>query len=558
MKNTRIVFIEQISSIPKGIRDKYLAILEFKNNGKFNVKYNLAKDIFRILYSHHSIKWDDKKLMKKHKLSESAFRFHKSTILKELRNLVFQNQSTISKTDDDLEEKYKYYVDCYSNGKMERYRNEFLLFEKEVRKKNIKHSHSVILTDVQRILMIYYFHKRNYLRFNYFYNSIVRIQKKITKVTNLKAKDISSIKINYLWAEYYKQSFNWINNKDLIKSEKYISDICREARKYKISIHHLSTIIIRMWISRSRNELTKMEELAKEGYELAVKYKEEHISYLFQAYLHFGYMVNKKISEDKCVELIGELYNKVKLYSPYSNIAKYLLDIYKQVMLSINEAKGLLLLKESSELCLVAGHTYDGLYNKFMYHFYNTQNRIIEYEKVSDGKSDTEFIKIKSINRDLVSEFEENIKQLLNYNKNIFAVKFLSDIYLAQGMIDIFKGKDVDLKKAILLQERNDRLRKTRHFISNDWYFVTIRTYLRYLGRDDFFKKDKMKKDDYIHQLIKQVEYFYGEPNEIGKLEFNILLYISQIINSDKFTAEVKKLYHWILQEKKEMFVNSF
>ena len=554
MKNTTTKFFEHVSAIPKQIRDKYLLNLEIKNNHLANTKYNIAKEIFKIVESRRFDKWDEIKLKKKYNFTDGAFRFNKSIILKEIRELIFSGQNADSSQGKDLATKYKMYADYFVTGNMERHRNEFLSFEKELRENNIKNSYSVILSDVQRMLMIYYFHKRNYLRFNYFYGSISKIYNRNKTNSILKKKDIISIRINYLWAEYYKQSFNWINNKDLIKSEEYIAEIYREARKYKISIHHLSTIIIRMWLSRSRNDLVKMVRLAEEGYKLSIEYNEEHISYLFKAYMYFGDVLNNKIAEGKCVELIGELYEKVKKHSPYSNVAKYLLDIYKQLMLSINEEKGLLLLKESSELCLVAGHTYDGLYNKFIYHFYNTQNKIIEYEKITDGKSDTGFISIKSINNDLISEFEENIKQLLNFNKNIFTVKFLSDIYLTQGMIDVFKGKSVDLKTAILTQERNDRLRKTRHFISNDWYFMTIRTYFRLISCTDGSKKDKLKKEDYIRQLIKQTEYFYGEPNEIGKLEFNILLYISQMINSKTLTNAVNKLYLWILAEKKQIF----
>lgn len=554
MKSSKIKYTESVSAIPTEVRNKYLDSLICKKNYKKSTKYCIAREVIDVVDSGDFMKWDEDLLKKKLKISDGALRFHKSVILTELRNLTFRN------SDDNPEEnilsKYKSFSEYFYEGRIERYRIKFILFEKELmelsyKKKRIEYF--AILSDIQRMLMIAYFHKRNYIRFNIFIKKIINIRNNKNLLAKLNSRDRSLIEINYLWAMYYKERFNWKNDKDFKQTEIAIPKISELASKHNFSIHYLSAFVINMWVARNNGNLKIMKLIAEKGYNESIKYKEYNVSLLFKAYLFYYDLLTKKINAEQAEAKIQSLYEKSKKKSYYSNTTIYLFDLYTQIVFLTDEIKATQLLKEQINIKLTVGHNYDALYSKFSYLFYNALNNLVEYENAFLNNRKLNYLRIKSLNIPLLSELEEFIKELLNNDKKLFDIKFLSDIYIVQGMIDLFKGKDIDVEKAILIQQRNDRLRRTRKYFSKDWYFNTLRIYFKILSLGKM-KKDLLKRDDLIQEFIKQIEYFYNYPEDLGKLEYNILEYASQIINSEKLTKEIIKLYQYAKDVKKVTF----
>lgn len=555
MKNPKQKYPELISVIPFSIRNKYIKNLEIKENYLKSTKYFIAHEINKIVNDGDFTKWDEEILMGKLKISNGALRFHKSIILKELRTLTFRISD--EKDEESINSKFNRFAEYYYEGSMEKYRMQFILFEKELTSlvsSYKKYEYAAILSEIQRMLMISYFHKRNYVRFNYFTGKITNIRKNKNLNAKLKERDKSLIEINYLWTCYYKDRFNWKNDNNFRQTEIISSKVYALAKKNNFIIHYFSSIVVKMWTAQNNGDISKMKYMAEKGYSEAIVNNEEVISLLFKANIIYTELHYKKITAAKATEKIRDLYERSRGKLPYSNITIYLLDLYVQTVFLVDEVKATQLLKEQVNIKMIVGHNYDAIYNRFFYHFYDSFSRIVEYETTYDKNNDQKYIYIKSVNLSLLSEVEENIKQLLNYEKKLFSIKFLSDIYIVQGMIDLFKGNSIDIEKAILIQQRNDRLRKTRKFISKDWYFNTLRIYFKII-RLGKFKKEIIKRDDLIHQFIKQVEYFYTYPDDLGKLEYNILVYASQNINSDKLTNEIIKFYQFAINIKKLSFV---
>ncbi len=551
-------FLFEVFAIPEEVRKEYLnKLLTRKNSGK-QKNVRLIKFIYSILDGNDLKDWDESIICRKMDISPRMLDCHKSRLLKSLRQFYFgHNEDDIR--DKSLKEKLGYINGMFCRGLVKESKQEYLKLEKEIKggennqtKKTA--DYFLMLSEVYLHISHYYFYQRDQRKFNTYYSKAQKNLKeaeRIDLVKKISTNQLETIRISILKIEYYKAIFKTISGRNYDIIITVMTEMIRKAQKagLKKELVHAHK---QLGIAYQRlKEFDKSDESLEKAYKLAKSAGDDETAIVVELLktLNKFFRDNRKGSQ---------LYTKSEKYyhilkNDYTDHNNLLMvqSIYLRMLIYFNKESSDDVSDDFIRNLILFSQKADAISKWYLELSDRLASSIYKWEAIM--LSTNEFSFDISVNKRLMSVFEDmNYNTLIHFNK-FYTPETLAVLYLNQIDLEFWKGKKCNYDNAIYFIKKLERLIKGRHVGTNPTWMVSSKIGVN-IFEDIKIKSNKDVFDKHYVTIKQFIESITSENHPFNILDdFAKLIFISKILKIERMTSETKNLGIWIRKNHPEL-----
>lgn len=544
-------FLLEIYAIPEETRKEYLSKLLLRKDSSSQKNVRLLKYIYSALNENNYKLWNEEALCKNLDITPRMLDCHKSRLLKSMREFHFDWETKVKRIrenfeGDEIDLLMKTGKEMSRIGMIKEAKQVYFKAEGKINKliqKDPSERNYLYLSDIYRRLSLYYFLQRDARKFNLYKSKCDKLLKSAAR-KNFSKKTSSLLKIRQLRIEYRKLKFNTPSDKNVLKSKDILEHILAEAGKIDdtenliFSLDHLSAIYMKL------RDLDKAEELVKKGIAVAEENDLTSKSIVFDV-LHelIKFRRNNRNAKSflKKLEKSYSLLNKIDC--DYEDLRTIRYNYIRMLIFFNREESDSEAEKFINDLILCSNKA-DAISKWYLELSDRLSSSIYNWQGIMTNAGD--FRLDINVNKKLLDIFEQtNYNTLIHYNK-FYDPETLAVLYLNQIDLEFWKGANCNFENARYFIKKLERLIKTRHIGINPSWFISskigiqIFEDLSYLPKKEVFDKHFVSIKEFI-ESIKDEKRSFNIADELAKL-----IFISNRLNIQRFTHEVKNLELWL------------
>jgi hypothetical protein len=459
-------YLYEIWSIPLNIRTEYLQKHLKRKNSVKQKNVRLLYILYDIVEREDFHSWDMGKVCNDLELTVKQLYWHKSKILRDLRQIYF-GWKEIEK---ELQSKYRSKNESefllikgknlYEIGMRKEAKRIFLKLDKTYFKKFIKYKLSgqdiINLSEVYEKLLNCYNYERNLTQYKIYFEKFENLHKHASRIKKgLAPEESGLITLNFLIASVNRHLFHPYNDIHVIKarelllqalklSEKFNFAYYRAAILYKLSGTHKPGLL-------SDEREIKINKYLDEGCRLSKKNGLKLQEYAFRSKIMFKYFQEKESENKEQIDILKDLYNKAEKLNPACYWTEQCLYFYSVMEIKYDMFKFSQLVNINTKKAILNNSTALAIY-----YLYMNKDDNKYYYLSSPVINGTKLIILDDIEPHGLNRLEILSEKALEQLRNTYFINYRIRVISGLLNIQFLKGTDFDFEKTISLIKKID------------------------------------------------------------------------------------------------------